>query len=81
MHVVNFDTVLPDLPLRGAHATYRPVAPRWANLPALWEFAWGTIGNLRGTLRAETDSFTGAEARELACRFQSALRRLLLEPR
>lgn len=80
-HVVNLDTVTPDLPLPGLRTTARPIAPRWANVPALWEFTWGTVGNIRGTLRAETDTFTTRDVRELAGRFQHALRHLVLEPR
>ncbi|GII64841.1 hypothetical protein Skr01_49260 [Sphaerisporangium krabiense] len=81
VHVVNVDTVLPDLPLPGMRTSARPIAPRWANLPALWEFTWGTVGNIRGVLRAEAESFTSGDVRELAGRFQHALRRLLQEPR
>lgn len=81
VHVVNVDTVTPYLPLPGLRTTTVPVAPRWANLPALWEFTWGTVGNIRGVLRAATEYFTTADARELADRFRHALRLLLLEPR
>jgi Condensation domain len=81
LHVVNVDTVIPYLPMPGLRTTPRPVAPRWANLPALWEFTWGTVGNIRGVLRAAAEYFTTTDARELADRFRHALRRELLEPR
>lgn len=80
-HVVNLDTVVPDLPLPGIRTVYRPIAPRWANVPALWEFSWGTVGNIRGVLRAQTDFFTASDVRELAGRFRCTLRHLVLEPR
>jgi Condensation domain len=81
VHVVNFDTVVAHLPLPGLHATVRPVPPRWANLPALWEFTWGTVGNIRGVLRSDAAYLGTSDASELAGRFRYALRHLLLEPR
>jgi hypothetical protein len=80
-HVVNIDTETADLPLSGLRTTARPIGRRWAHVPALWEFTWGTVGNIRGVLRAATDSFTPTDARELAGRFQDALRHLVLDTR
>ncbi|MGX1632995.1 condensation domain-containing protein [Streptomyces albidoflavus] len=81
VHMVNVDPVAPDLPLPGLRTRARPIAPRWANVPALWEFTWGTVGNFRGVLRADADSFTPQDVREAAGRFRHALRQLVLQPR
>lgn len=81
VHVVNADTVLPYLPLPGTHTAVRPVPPRWAKVPALWEFGWGRVGNVRGALRVANDFCTAADASELAGRFRHALRDHLLDQR
>lgn len=81
MHVVNADTVLPYLPLPGTHTAVRPVSPRWAKVPALWEFGWGRVGNVRGALRVANDFCTAVDASELAGRFRDALRDHLLDQR
>lgn len=80
-HVVNVDSPLPDLPLPGLRTAVRPVARRRANLPALWQFTWGTVGNIHGALEAETATFSPQDAHELADRFRRALRHLVREPR
>ncbi|ATZ22051.1 Chondramide synthase cmdD [Streptomyces lavendulae subsp. lavendulae] len=77
LHLVNIDTEVPRLPLPGLRTSTVPIPPRWANFPALWEFGWGSVGNIHGTLRASADAFTEADAQHLRQGFQSTLRRLL----
>ncbi|MFG2586335.1 condensation domain-containing protein [Streptomyces malaysiensis] len=73
LHLVNVDVVVPRLRLPALRTTHMPVPPRWANFPALWEFGWGTVGNIRGTLRASADAFTEQDARHLRDAFRDAL--------
>ncbi|MFE3166656.1 condensation domain-containing protein [Streptomyces sp. NPDC059224] len=73
LHLVNVDTVVPRLRLPALRTTHVPVPPRWANFPALWEFGWGTVGNIHGTLRASADAFTEQDARHLRDAFRDTL--------
>ncbi|ARP69126.1 hypothetical protein LK07_04360 [Streptomyces pluripotens] len=73
LHLVNVDVAVPRLRLPALRTTYVPIPPRWANVPALWEFTWGTVGNIRGTLRVCADAFTDQDARWLLDAFQGSL--------
>ncbi|MFJ9566966.1 condensation domain-containing protein [Streptomyces fuscichromogenes] len=75
LHLVNVDTVVPRLRLPALRTTHVPVPPRWANFPALWEFGWGTVGNIRGTLRASADAFTEQDTRHLRDAFRDTVAR------
>jgi hypothetical protein len=77
LHLVNVDTEIPRLRLSGARATALPLPARWATFPALWEFSWGMVGNMRGVLRTDTDSFTTDQANDMAEAFRSSLARLI----
>ncbi|MFJ7325441.1 condensation domain-containing protein [Streptomyces cyaneofuscatus] len=77
LHVVNVDNELPRLKLRGARTTWVPVAPTWAIFPAHWEFSWGAVGDIHGTLRASADAFDPGQARACADAFRAALGWLL----
>lgn len=76
LHVVNVDTEIPRLRLPSMRATTLAVAPRWATFPALWEFGWGAVGNIHGTLRVSADGFTAEHALDLAEEFHTTLARL-----
>ncbi|MFS4093124.1 condensation domain-containing protein [Streptomyces sp. AF1A] len=73
LHLVNVDVVVPRLRLPALRTTHVPVPPRWANFPALWEFGWGTVGNIRGTLRTSADAFTRQDALQLRDAFRDTL--------
>lgn len=77
LHVVNVDPDVPRLGLVGLRVTSVPVRPRWAVWPALWEFSWPSVGNVRGELFVSTDAFTPEQAQELADGFATSLAWLL----
>ncbi|MFC9409957.1 condensation domain-containing protein [[Kitasatospora] papulosa] len=77
LHLVNVDTEIPKLRLSGAKATGLPMPALWATFPALWEFTWGTVGNMSGVLRTDTTSFTADQANHMAGAFRSSLARLI----
>ncbi|MET7802712.1 condensation domain-containing protein [Streptomyces decoyicus] len=77
LHLVNVDTEVPRLRLPGTRATALPMPARWATFPALWEFSWGTVGNMNGVLRTAADSFTTDQANDMAGAFRSNLAHLI----
>jgi hypothetical protein len=77
LHVLNVDTVVPRLRLTGVRCTWVPIAPRWAIFPAMWDFSWGMVGNIKGTLRASEDAFTREQALDCSTRFRDVLDSLL----
>ncbi|MEU3050998.1 condensation domain-containing protein [Streptomyces sp. NPDC006984] len=77
LHLVNVDTEVPRLRLPGARAVALAMPALWATFPALWEFSWGTVGNINGVLRTDADSFTADQANDMAGAFRSSLARLI----
>jgi hypothetical protein len=77
LHLVNVDTEIPRLRLRGAKTAALHIPANWATFPALWEFSWQQIGNMSGVLRTDASFFTAEQANGLAQEFRSSLARLL----
>lgn len=76
LHLVNIDNESYRLRLPGTRCVQVPTSPEWAIFPALWEFSWRSIGNVRGVLRASADAFTADQAAVLADMFRSKLLKL-----
>ncbi len=76
-HTVNFDTETLRLRLLGMRSIGRPVAPKWATFPALWDFSWSQLGDVRAVLRMNSDNFNLQQALDTRDRFDAALAQLL----
>lgn len=73
LHMVNIDNESYRLRLPGTRCVQVPISTEWAVFPALWEFGWRSIGNLRGVLRASADAFTADQVTEFAALFRARL--------
>jgi hypothetical protein len=77
LHAVNVDPVIPRLGLAGTRVTPVPVPPVWAIWPALWDFSWPTVGNLRGDLAVSASDFAPEQLPALVDGFLASLEWLL----
>jgi hypothetical protein len=77
LHAVNVDPVIPRLGLAGTRVTPVPVPQVWAIWPALWDFSWPTVGNLRGDLAVSTSAFAPEQLPALVNGFLASLDWLL----
>lgn len=76
LHLVNVDNEFLRLRLRGAKCTWVRSPPEFAIFPALWEFSWGAVGNIRGVLRVSAGAFAPDQAAVLADMFLAGLLRV-----